>query len=524
MQHPLFQLLTGIEGPHPVHVVPYAVVPASGRDDHERGGQPPLPVHLLGQGDMVLVGVDALPAVLPVHLLHLRCGHAGQLLFGHQPVAAGAPEAVGVDLPLGPGVFLLALDHGFIGIGRRRVRGQLPKQQDVFRTADAHLAAVLALFAPAQAVGLIVLPNHVCDDGDHAEVLEAVAHGVLDGHGVEGLHRRHARARGVSEEHAVLDVAGVHPPRLQHSQQVGRQIVHLPEKIVVVLVHAEVHVVVGILVMIAEGDGRDDLIHRVFRHVLQLIDAIIVDCPVVVARDLHSLHSHRVPHLIKPPGIVQAVLFDDVGHVPDHLIVAGPLLHQSFANLFLRFRVDDVDDDPLGLQKPVNAVDGLYEIVEFVVDAQEDGPVTVPLEVTALPADALLRGQQPYPPVAEGDDPLLAGVVILRAVDLHGLGDCLLDGVALGLQIVPQYEMGLGVAADNLQHLGDAVVDAVPLFLRGVLQGECGVPDQLHLPVFVASRRGVVHGQPVPSDVHLRQVIAGVVVSQIGRLFDEQGP
>ena len=215
---------------------------------------------------------------------------------------------------------------------------------------------------------------------------------------------------------------------------------------------------------------------------------------------------------------MQSVAPDDVCHVLDHLIMLLPLLQKHLFDLCLRLCVDDVDDHRLGLQKSVDAMDGLYEIVELIVDAQEDGAVAMALEVAALAADGLLGGQQPGLAVRKVYDVFLPHVVVLRAVDLHRLRHGLLDGVALGFQVVPQYEVRLGVRTDDLQHLGHPVVDGFPLLSRGVLEPEGGVPEHLVLSVFVRPRGGIVHRQAMPAHVHLRQIIAGIVIAQVGGL------
>ena len=344
---------------------------------------------------------------------------------------------------------------------------------------------------------------------------------MLDGQRVEGLHGGHARAGGVSEQHPVLDVAAVHPPRFEHPQQVGRQVVHLFKELLRVRVVAEVVVAGRVFVVVSEGYGRDDLIHRIVRHgfhVRKLRHAVVVDGPVIDAGDLHALHSNLPFHVVEAAAVLKPVAPDDLCHVGDHLIVLFPLMEQHLLDLRLRFCVDDVDDHLLRLEKPVDPVDCLYEIVELVVDAQEYGAVAMALKVTALAGDGLLGGQQPRPPVGKVDDPLFPDVDVQRAVDLHGLRQGPLDGVSLRLQIVPQYEVGLRVAPDDLQHLRHPVVDGIPLFLRGVLEGKGGVPDHLHLAALIGARGGVVHRQTVPAHVHLRQVVAGVVIAQVAGL------
>ena len=125
-----------------------------------------------------------------------------------------------VDLPARPRVFFLALRYGRVSVRLGFVRRQFAKEQDIFRAADTHLAAVLALFRPAEAVRLVVLAHDICHDRYHAEVLEAVLHIVRDAQRMERLDGRHSRSRRVAKEHAVFDVAREHPPGLQNLQEV----------------------------------------------------------------------------------------------------------------------------------------------------------------------------------------------------------------------------------------------------------------------------------------------------------------
>src|SRR5690606_35558450 len=143
----------------------------------------------LADADVELVVVDVGQAVLGEGLGQLVRAQGGQLLGGQLAVAAGAPEGVGVDLPLGAGVLGLVLAHRLVGVALGTIGLWLAQQQDVLGGADAHLGAVLALLGPTQAVGLVVLAHYVGDNGDHAYVVEAVLAGVESGLHVEGAHR-----------------------------------------------------------------------------------------------------------------------------------------------------------------------------------------------------------------------------------------------------------------------------------------------------------------------------------------------
>ena len=111
-----------------------------------------------------------------------------------------------VKLPLSARVVCFCLDHRLVRVGGALVCRQLTEQQDIFGTAYSHFASVLALFCPAEAVGLIVLPYNVGGNNDPAHVTEPVLYEVHDRHIAEGIHGRHSVARSVTEKNSVLDV------------------------------------------------------------------------------------------------------------------------------------------------------------------------------------------------------------------------------------------------------------------------------------------------------------------------------
>jgi hypothetical protein len=114
------------------------------------------------------------------------------------------------------------------------------------------------------------------------------------------------------------------------------------------------------------------------------------------------------------------VLTDDVGHGVGELLVLGPLRLERVDDVTLGLRVDDVDPDGTVLEEPVDAVDGLDEVVELEPDAGEDRAVAVPLEVAAGAGQDRLGQQQPVLTVGEGDDATFALVEVLRPVRPRG--------------------------------------------------------------------------------------------------------
>ena len=92
------------------------------------------------------------------------------------------------------------------------VGGQFAEQQDVFRAAYAHFGAVLTLLGPAQAVGLVIFPHHIGNNGNHAKVGKAVADEVRDAIRVERLNRRHPHAGDVAKLHTAVSYTHLSKP------------------------------------------------------------------------------------------------------------------------------------------------------------------------------------------------------------------------------------------------------------------------------------------------------------------------
>ena len=126
-----------------------------------------------------------------------------------------------------------------------------------------------------------------------------------------------------------------------------------------------------------------DQVNAVFLHLRRFQHAIVVDRREILAFYLHSFHSYRAGQLFDLRSPRKPVFFDDLPHLFRKDVVLLPFLHQHVQDRLFRFGVDDVDDDFFFLQKAVDAVDRLYEIVKLVIDTDEDRPMAIPLEVTA---------------------------------------------------------------------------------------------------------------------------------------------
>ena len=347
---------------------------------------------------------------------------------------------------------------------------------------------------------------------------------MVNGQRVEGFNGGHPCARGVSEKHPIFHMAGEYPPGAQHPQKVGRQKIHLLKESLRVLIVPQVVIAGGVLVMVGEGDAGHDQVHAVCLHLRGFLDGIRQHRPEMASPHFHPLHADAPFHFFHNGPVVQPIVPHQAGHFGLHGLVVFPLGLQRPENLHFAFHVDDVNDDRLILQEAVNAVYGLNKVIEFIVDAHKNGPVTMPLEIAPAAADLLFRGQQPRLALGKGDDSLFPLLQVQAAVHLHRLGHLPLDFLALFLQVVPQDEVRLRVAVHDLLGLCYPCPDGFPLFPRRVLEAQGCVPQQLDLPVLVAPRRAVVHGKHMIPYLHGRQRIACVVIAQVGMPLDAQRP
>ena len=297
---------------------------------------------------MLLIRIHRSAAVFAVQCLQFLHRRGLQFRLGRQAVARAAPVTVRVNLPLRPRVFLLALGDRIVRISLAMVGRQLAEQQDILRAANAHFGAVLALLAPSEAVGLVVLAHHIGHDRDHAEVGKPVLHVMPDTHCVERLHGRHAHAGRVAEQHAVFDMARKHPAGLEDAQQVGRQIVHLLEKAFGILVMPEIVIAGRVFIVIGKRDGRVDQVNAVCFHPCRLLYAVIIDRSKPLSPDFHSINSYASGHR-RCSVLVQAVSADDLTHLALQLVIPLPLLHEHAQDFLLALGADDVDDHLLSL-------------------------------------------------------------------------------------------------------------------------------------------------------------------------------
>ena len=95
--------------------------------------------------------------------------------------------------------------------------------------------------------------------------------------------------------------------------------------------------------------------------------------------------------------------------------------------------------------------------------------------------------------------------------------------MALRLQVMPEEEMGLRLALHDLTGHSHPGLDALPLLPAGLRQGDRSVIGELVLPVPVHFLAVVIPDNVGP-DLQRRQVIAGIVIAQVGGPPDEERP
>src|SRR6185436_6842992 len=142
-----------------------------------------------------------------------------------------------------------------------------------------------------------------------------------------------------------------------------------------------------------------------------------------------------------------------------------PFRHQHVVDLVFRLGVDQMNLDWERLQEPIQAVDGLYKVVELVPDTKVDRLVAVALEVRTRAGNDRLRRQYSDTAIREVGNRRLAFVEILRSVHGYCVREGFLDRMALSLEVVPDNPMICGVASsDDSLCAFDPVREAVSTF------------------------------------------------------------
>ena len=251
------------------------------------------------------------------------------------------------------------------------------------------------MLRPAEAVGLVVFPHHVGDNGDHPEILESRFHVMLDAQCVKRFHCRHARPRCISEKYPILDVAGEYAPWLQDAKQIRRQEIHLLEEALRVLVVAEIVITWRILIVIGKRDAGNNQVNAVIFHSRRFLYTISTHRFIPFSANFKPFYAHASAHPLHNQTVMQPVFLDDGNHLTLKLLMLPPFFEQRFLDLCFTLDINNVDYNFFCLQETVYAMNSLYKVVELIINSQKDCSVAIPLEVAALTADFFLRCQQP---------------------------------------------------------------------------------------------------------------------------------
>jgi hypothetical protein len=155
------------------------------------------------------------------------------------------------------------------------------------------------------------------------------------------VHRLEAEAVDAAGGDPVLDVHHADAPWLEHAQKLGREEVHLPPEMRVVVGVPEVVVARAVFVHGAERDARDDEPHAVgaMRRVSSTQSLFTMTKRSPLTSRPRSRSSARGSRHGDPR---EPVLPDDRRHARDQLVVLAPLAFQVLADLALGLGVDQV--------------------------------------------------------------------------------------------------------------------------------------------------------------------------------------
>ena len=173
-----------------------------------------------------------------------------KFLITQKPVAGAVPFCAGVDLPASPRVFRFRVRNRDIGIAFCAVGLRLPEQQKILRAPDAHLCAVLAVFAPSEAVGLVVLAHNVSLNRDPPEKQKTMFAEMRYRFIAERVNDRRTGMLHGAEQNPVFDVDCGDTAGLQNPEQFRCQKVHLLKELFIVQIVPEVIVIRRVFIMV----------------------------------------------------------------------------------------------------------------------------------------------------------------------------------------------------------------------------------------------------------------------------------
>ena len=277
----------------------------------------------------------------------------------HLPACA----AVSVRIVPLPRLFvppLLILDNRDIRIGVGAVGCRFAEDEKILRHTDTHLGAVLTLLRPSEAVGLIVLSDHIGYDSFHTHVGKSVSGVMGYAIAVEWINRLTPHTAKAHRHYAVFDMDYGHAARLEYSEQIGGEEIHLLEKLLITLRVAEVRIIWRILVLCRKWNrGYDEAngIVRVEFGVLQFQNIVIVGYAVAVTYNLYTINSHFAGEVRRHLFVGESVFLYDFCHVVNEFVMVLPLGFKSLADSALCLGIDEVNPYDFRLKESLQAVD-----------------------------------------------------------------------------------------------------------------------------------------------------------------------
>ena len=315
-----------------------------------------------------------------------------------------------------------------------------------------------------------------------------------------------------------------HAARLQSPQQLRGEEVHLLEELIIVRVVSEVVVAGAVLIVVAERNRGHIKVDAVCRPAPHLFHAVVVDGRIIISLNFHTLTSYRSFQGLQSKA-AEAVFLDDLLHLLTQLVILPPLALEGQQNLRFSVHIQDVDDDRSFLQKAVDTMNGLDEVVKLIVHPHENCPMAESLEIASRAGQALFRAKDAGTALRKIHDALFAGLQLHAAIDVHHLRHSLFESLALIFEVVPDHKMLIGGSFGNdAGHLSSADVNAIALFLGSIRQPHRGIVAELHLAVSFKLRRAVKTGELVVLDVHRGQGVPFIRKTKVGRFLEEQPP
>ena len=209
--------------------------------------------------------------------------------------------------------------------------------------------------------------------------------------------------------------------------------------------------------MIRKRNTGQDQMNGTVRNRDDLLDIVVIDRDEMFAAHLLPVAAHCPPHA-RPDGVGGKSVFpNDSGHDFSEFIVQFPFLQQDLPDSFFTVRVNDVNIYFPRLEKTVDTVDRLNEVVEFAVDSDKNRVGTMTLKVASGAGKNRFCRQILNPAIRKINNALFPLFQRLFPIHRHGFRKNGFNRPALFFQVMPQQKMLLRLCLDNFQHLSGAV-------------------------------------------------------------------